>query len=253
MACSLSTSPLMADVTRAAHAWKAVTNRIGKVADLVAMPPYLRRQRIVHSSRRAPSPNKVLMRSSVPQVGVVDVDVGREKLARERQEGRPVDDCGQTGVLRQARQQVKLSPAAGVRGSGCHLVHRPKQTAGEGPVEDSNHRPAFVRHSRGRLRGSGFCWLAVGHAASQRSVVLPARTWLSICRRYAREHSALRRGFRPCWRRCGPRPTRGRAAREWLDVPCARWHAGLRAAGSTAPCRRPRSRSLSRLRRGRGC
>ena len=29
------------------------------------------------------------------------------------------------------------------------------------------------------------CWFAVGHASSQASVVLPARMWFSICRRYA--------------------------------------------------------------------
>jgi len=36
------------------------------------------------------------------KVGVIDVDVGREKLDRERQEGRPVDNLGQIGVLRKA-------------------------------------------------------------------------------------------------------------------------------------------------------
>jgi hypothetical protein len=36
------------------------------------------------------------------QVGVVYVDVGREKLDRERQEGWPVDDRCQIGVLGQA-------------------------------------------------------------------------------------------------------------------------------------------------------
>jgi hypothetical protein len=60
------------------------------------------------------------------------------------------------------------------------------------------------------LRGRGLCRLAVGHAASQVEVLLPARVWFSICRRYA-------------------------------------------FAGSTAPCRRRRSRSPSRRRRGRGC
>jgi hypothetical protein len=88
---------------------------------------------------------------------------------------------------------VKLPRGAGVGGSGCDLVNRPKQTVGEGPVEDSNHGPAFVRHGLGHLRGSGFCWFAVGHAASQDSVVLRARMWFSICRRYALERSALRR------------------------------------------------------------
>src|ERR1700730_8164673 len=29
------------------------------------------------------------------------------------------------------------------------------------------------------------CWFAVSHASSQGSVVLPARIWLGICRRYA--------------------------------------------------------------------
>jgi hypothetical protein len=29
------------------------------------------------------------------------------------------------------------------------------------------------------------CWFAVGHASRQGSVVLPARTWFSIGRRYA--------------------------------------------------------------------
>jgi hypothetical protein len=42
------------------------------------------------------------------------------------------------------------------------------------------------RGGRGRQRlGCCSCWFAVGHASSQGSVVLPARMWFSICRRYA--------------------------------------------------------------------
>jgi hypothetical protein len=37
----------------------------------------------------------------------------------------------------------------------------------------------------GNPTGRCSCWLAVGHASSQGSVVLPARMWFSICRRYA--------------------------------------------------------------------
>jgi hypothetical protein len=42
------------------------------------------------------------------------------------------------------------------------------------------------RGRRGRQRlGCCSCWFAVGHASSQGSVVLAARMWFSICRRYA--------------------------------------------------------------------
>ena len=54
------------------------------------------------------------------------------------------------------------------------------------------------RGGRGRQRsgaaGHCSCWFAVGHAPSQGSVVLPARMWFSICRRYAtgRHHRSMR-------------------------------------------------------------
>jgi len=45
---------------------------------------------------------KLRRRRGLMAIALLDVDVGREELDRQRQEGWPVDDCCQIGVLRQA-------------------------------------------------------------------------------------------------------------------------------------------------------
>ena len=50
---------------------------------------------------------------------------------------------------------------------------------------DSAGGRGFARHGADRRRGRGPSWCAVGHAASQGNVVLPACVGFSICQRYA--------------------------------------------------------------------
>jgi hypothetical protein len=99
------------------------------------------------------------------EVGVVDVDVGREELHHERQQGWPVNDSGEIRVLREPGELVKLSGGAGIRAPTCDLVHRPKETTREGSIEHPDHRPSVVSDRLGRLCDRGLCCF-VDHAAA---------------------------------------------------------------------------------------